>query len=74
MSATSRARKIQRATGIAFQKCLNIVRGDWVMDPVSPECELPAAVKLAFERLSVSGPVVKETAKHKPCECMTCAP
>lgn len=69
MSGRSKARKIQKETGISYQTCLMLVRGEVSWAPQSENC---VVVKLLTE-LS-QGHYAGPDANGRPCMCEECDP
>jgi hypothetical protein len=68
MSEKSRARKVQRATELPYLSCLRLVRGEYRYTPLSPACEVRAALLAATKGRYVPPEGVREV----PCPCFEC--
>jgi len=66
MSAASRARKVQKATGLAYQTCLQLVRGELSFVPKENSCKVITALKEATKGR------YKTPRKGRPCPCSGC--
>lgn len=71
MSERTRARSIQRDTGMSYQTCLRIVRGEVCFEPSAPDCLVRTAVEYVRFRPN-EGPTVQTP--RVPCACMRCSP
>jgi len=66
MSAASRARKVEKATGFAYQTCLQLIRGELSFVPKAEGCKTITALKEATKGR------YKTPREGRPCPCSEC--
>jgi hypothetical protein len=66
MSSASRARKVEQATELSYQTCLQLVRGELSFVPKEDDCKVLAALKGATKGR------YKAPRKGHPCPCSVC--
>ncbi len=67
MSRDKKAVMIQEATGIRYQSCLALVRGELSFDPQSANCDVKYALAFLDIEPAAAGCV------HRRCVCAKCA-
>ncbi len=68
MNDQNAARVVQREAGLTYSTALRLVRGEVNFYPVSKDCRVEAAMRIAGREKS------KFPAPPKKCRCTTCEP
>lgn len=70
MSGRSKARKLQKESGIAYQTCLMLVRGEFSWIPQSPNCVIARVLNDLSDGKHEPGP----NPEGRLCMCEECDP